>query len=551
MKKEVYFNILILILILIFIPCSYAGSYNWNTGLMGYAVAPGEDICVNSGNAQLYSSTIPTSSCTYKLELISLEIDDEGDLYVGGTKVADDYNSCACNCNFPDEDTTGCLDKIWYNDDISSHRNTNGGTSVQMWIKDECSVVRWGKATFKIYDHSCGTTSCTKPHTVGSCTNTCKSSGAGCNTCTPSCSCAAGWNDCDNNMADGCETNGACCTNLNSVFAGNVGDKNPWHDEYSLKNSDDSSISSYTSSACCAESNSCIWGGNCYVSGNIKSTGYTNNKKVLCADNNVVNAGASWIDCDGDRAYHCGRVADTCGYGWDAYQISGETISHGGYSLGSVDGTECCGDDSNENIGYRMTSKTLDRHVSWDDLTTDDACCDKPTDCILDNDCYDDDIGYASITGVSSDFDVFCYNSKWSDVDLSSTRCIASGNDWAEAGELNVGEYGDDNNGGPTSTTKECCGDDNNEHYISSGPGPARCCNSPTDCVDFTGECKPSGTCIEICWQPISSTIPMPGTLYYGDEDINLFSDYDNRDGKVGDPNCLVNVTSVSFFDIN
>jgi len=55
----------------------------------------------------------------------------------------------------------------------------------------------------------CGTTSCTYPHTTGSCPNPCGVSD--CETCTPTCSCEDDWYDADNNLAaNGCEL---YCTN--------------------------------------------------------------------------------------------------------------------------------------------------------------------------------------------------------------------------------------------------------------------------------------------------------------------------------------------------
>jgi cysteine-rich repeat protein len=58
---------------------------------------------------------------------------------------------------------------------------------------------------------TCGTTSCSYPNTVGSCSNSCSPLGK-CNVCTPSCSCKTGYNDCDSNILNGCETLGPCVT---------------------------------------------------------------------------------------------------------------------------------------------------------------------------------------------------------------------------------------------------------------------------------------------------------------------------------------------------
>jgi hypothetical protein len=55
---------------------------------------------------------------------------------------------------------------------------------------------------------TCGTNSCTAAHTTGSCSQSC--SGGLCQACTPSCSCVAGWYECNGNMADGCESPTPC-----------------------------------------------------------------------------------------------------------------------------------------------------------------------------------------------------------------------------------------------------------------------------------------------------------------------------------------------------
>ena len=60
---------------------------------------------------------------------------------------------------------------------------------------------------------SCGAVSCTAPNTEGSCTKYCSGGTAStCGTCTPSCTCVSGYNDCNGLSSDGCETNGVCCT---------------------------------------------------------------------------------------------------------------------------------------------------------------------------------------------------------------------------------------------------------------------------------------------------------------------------------------------------
>jgi hypothetical protein len=63
---------------------------------------------------------------------------------------------------------------------------------------------------------SCGVTNCSLPHMQGSCSNTC--SGVACSACTPPCAiCVSGYNDCDGDLANGCEIFGVCKRVLGAV----------------------------------------------------------------------------------------------------------------------------------------------------------------------------------------------------------------------------------------------------------------------------------------------------------------------------------------------
>jgi len=264
-----------------------------------------------------------------------------------------------------------------------------------------------------------------------------------------------------------CDTNtyatSNCCTDLNAVFAGPVGDNNPWHNEYSLKDADDSGISSHTSAACCANSNACTAADGCYDSLATIETQRPNNKKIFCADPNGGSPGASWLDCDGDTAYHCGRMANTCGYGWEADQQSGESTTHGGYVSGSADGTECCGDDSNEFITTLGVGPT--------------KCCDSSSDCVdsggvcrsgtevcdgLDNDCDGSpDDGFECVFGTDG-CDVDCtllpdltqgLVSYWSfDAAFGSSNAIAIDD---KDDVFNTSVSGPDNDGLPQDNTRQ------------------------------------------------------------------------------------------------
>jgi len=66
----------------------------------------------------------------------------------------------------------------------------------------------------------CGITECnTSLNLFGQCDNSCMGE-LGCGVCEPTCACADGWTDCDNDLSNGCEVQGECVSN-NPVDIGN------------------------------------------------------------------------------------------------------------------------------------------------------------------------------------------------------------------------------------------------------------------------------------------------------------------------------------------
>ncbi|MCK4335129.1 MAG: hypothetical protein KAW40_00215 [Candidatus Aenigmarchaeota archaeon] len=199
----------------------------------------------------------------------------------------------------------------------------------------------------------------------------------------------------------------------------------------------------------------------------------------------------NWCDCN-QTATGCNGLScwqDTNPMGWEA-----------GTSQ------DCCGDDAIENYIYRTAYKVVGAyHVSWNDNTSDDACCDNDEDCVDDGTCYSNGQN-TDITGVANDTRVRCNGGSehWLDVDYGSSGCTGAGYDWSTAGETGVGEYGSSNDGGDGTT--ECCGDDNVEEYLarvcdntdgSIQPSPYSCESNSSDdaCCDTSTDCVHSETC--------------------------------------------------------
>jgi hypothetical protein len=81
--------------------------------------------------------------------------------------------------------------------------SNNGATCGTVTALDNCGTPR------TVNCGSCGTNSCSAAlHLTGTCSQTC-SSGT-CVPCTPSCSCASGYYNCDGNMGNGCESSSSC-----------------------------------------------------------------------------------------------------------------------------------------------------------------------------------------------------------------------------------------------------------------------------------------------------------------------------------------------------
>jgi hypothetical protein len=157
------------------------------------------------------------------------------------------------------------------------------------------------------------------------------------------------------------------------------------------------------------------------------------------------------IDCQG---------TGTCNNGHETY-----FMSYGGPLCNDVTDEKCVNDGDDEN---------------------DNACCPDDDDCVYGGNCYAEGT-YTDLNG-NGLIDGWCmtsdsYKGHWRDCDDSENVCNGECNHiHAQGGELSdFGEY-------DTGTETECCGDDSNEYAITLN-SMTRCCDSPDDTLDFTGNC--------------------------------------------------------------
>ena len=104
-----------------------------------------------------------------------------------------DYHSSSYVCDSSYSTDVRCyVGDLWnyHRERSCSGSSSSCSGSVSGWIRDDLV-------------QACGSTSCSAPHTVGSCENSC--SGGSCVSCSPSCSCEDGWYDANSDMSDGCE----------------------------------------------------------------------------------------------------------------------------------------------------------------------------------------------------------------------------------------------------------------------------------------------------------------------------------------------------------
>jgi hypothetical protein len=218
---------------------------------------------------------------------------------------------------------------------------------------------------------------------------------------------------------------------------------------------------------------------------------------VMAADDNVNQPACQndILDCDGNTT----SCEGDAGFDWTT----------DGYP-GSYGNSDCCGDDSSENLTTRDTD-TYSSGVdgpNFSDSSSDEACCPYPQDAAWNNDgsctyngsCYSDGdtISVGSETSICRRPEQGSSGEPraWYDCDDSdgyNDFCVYCGfGDQVKSGELSVGEY-------PDRYEYHCCGDDPNEYkrpFIEYGsPSPwgggsfTACCRESAACVSPTGVC--------------------------------------------------------------
>ncbi|MBN2102200.1 MAG: hypothetical protein JW716_05005, partial [Candidatus Aenigmarchaeota archaeon] len=162
---------------------------------------------------------------------------------------------------------------------------------------------------------------------------------------------------------------------------------------------------------------------------------------------------------------------------------------------------DCCGDEPDE--AYRTCSSSGIENWGQGCTSADKNCCSGATDCIdpFYQTCISSGTGHViSTSGSGTDMKAYCNSGRWEDCDGFISACgtgICGLGAGVRSGETSAhGEYSSSD---ISSSKAECCGDDANEYYITSA-GPqgfvsvARCCNSPTDCVDVDQKCRSRGS---------------------------------------------------------
>jgi len=282
----------------------------------------------------------------------------------------------------------------------------------------------------------------------------------------------------------------SCYDNYFKVYPSNPGEK---EGKYGGDNPNDN--------ACCDNDADCVYQGQCYSDG-FYDLDNDERTDMYCYPGGTNNYDW-WINVDYHTSYCTGRE-----YYWDvvggdarvedAYYTT--TGSRPGYCTIGTSGHPsvecCCGDDSGENHAYRAAYKTANKyHISWNEVTSDDACCSTNEKCVFQGTCYDIGAQPSGFNPEGDDNYARCRSGgiHWLDIDYASAACTASGLDWSTAGESGVGEYGSSTDGGDGTT--ECCGDDASEYmgtetsYSPSGgrwntpfnDGSSVCCDNDND----------------------------------------------------------------------
>ena len=166
------------------------------------------------------------------------------------------------------------------------------------------------------------------------------------------------------------------------VYEGNIVNGvltcNPFYYETFQECSSDSGLQCDVGPALCCLPKECSYAANCYDSGttaNIKTGGGEDLEFCYLGE---------WKDQDEDQSY--------CQYFWD-------NTGDGAFAEYGAGETECCGDDSGENVGTCAADSSVSDNAAVCPGSDNSACCD------LANDCVDDGICYDSTTTAANDAD--------------------------------------------------------------------------------------------------------------------------------------------------
>ncbi|MCF7798304.1 S8 family serine peptidase [Candidatus Woesearchaeota archaeon] len=183
---------------------------------------------------------------------------------------------------------------------------------------------------------------------------------------------------------------------------------------------------------------------------------------------------------------------------------------------GSQGGDVCCGDESAENARYRNEYASWTDQFSWNDDTTDTACCSSTELCTYGGNCYT--VGPKDLDSVGGR-EAYCHSSGggWLNTDYHESYCDdyygddawnvgngdAIGDNWTPVNgntvDQNYCNARQATEGGNfVASLHCCCGDDENENRNSQVcSGVTDCATTPTDdaCCDASTDCVEAGVC--------------------------------------------------------
>ena len=422
---------------------------------------------------------------------------------VGETRYYNGWCDTACSCHYDTTDcTTRCYDTC-HEKHCSGGNCNNQGTDCGPY---KCSTGTGCTTTCEI---DCGA-NCENNNNCNYCSGDTRYYGYNCNS---ACNCAGGsTQNCANlfgqrlcttdkywqTYASGdCATGGICDSGTGNPTC--HGDRVPggWH------NCD-------TDNACSGSCPGCLYDE--YVCSGLSCTdvrGDEGPEGVCCATGTGRGSGVATctVGASHDPDLNTGvctggvccstPVADGgCGLHW--------AVGGSGDCTGNQCLTNCCGDDSSENYAYRRAYKTANQyHIAWNDVASDDTCCNSSEDCVFGGICYSTGAQTSGFNPGGDDNYAKCRSGgiHWLDIDYGSAACAASSLNWVTAGETGVGEYGSSTDGGDGTT--ECCGDDASEYFrtqkghgnnnvqygnIAWVSGTTRCCDN-NDNINYNDVC--------------------------------------------------------------